>query len=253
MNSIKKELSLEEQMQEIYKTFERVFSEVLKEIEKRNISGLKEKLIQRGYAMLNNDPRTTFKQNNIYFIDFNPISTPNVDYSIERENIDFWNNHPLGYSRHLDEPLHKDSEFYFRINLQKLIAGITEQPIESAARNIFSTNLFFYRTSNETELREYPHELIHCWPFHEQFLKIVKPKLILCNGNGDFSTYSELKQYIKRKYEIQNKKINSSKTIKSFEIIVGDEEEIVNIVGIPSLAQPETNIERIIAGTRSFI
>jgi hypothetical protein len=63
---------------------------------------------------------------------------------------------------------------------------------------VFSTNLCFFRSPPSDLLRWYGIEKFDCWDYHEQFLKIVNPKVIVCNGNGEnFSAYVALKRISK--------------------------------------------------------
>ena len=67
---------------------------------------------------------------------------------------------------------------------------------------IFSANILFVRTSKEADLprkgsEEYERLLTDCLKVHRRLLSIVRPKIIVCLGNGPDSAFSKLKDWLK--------------------------------------------------------
>lgn len=50
-------------------------------------------------------------------------------------------------------------------------------------REIFSTNVNFIRSKGEEALFQYGIIFDCFWDYHIEFLKIIKPDIIICNGN----------------------------------------------------------------------
>lgn len=113
----------------------------------------------------------------------------------ERESPAWWRakqaekGHP--YSCFLDEVWTGSYQPGVRALLDHYGKGDTP---ESRVRSAFATNTYFFRTPSAQELQLYPAELVDCWKYHKEFLRIVKPELVICVGNDErFSAYSKLK------------------------------------------------------------
>lgn len=59
-------------------------------------------------------------------------------------------------------------------------------------RSVFAANAIFQRSGEANTLRGALGLWEKCWPVHRLFLKIVKPKIIICLGNGRRSSFSLL-------------------------------------------------------------
>lgn len=185
------------QIDAFYQEFEAKFQEFLERLSKCKPE-LAERAQARKYSLFNQDPRTTLKKGRYYFIGLNPGGADGCSYP--DENLEFWKSKPLGYSGFFDEfwqseenktpsPHQKRTQ-----ELLCALAGDKEGETEKA-RQVFSTNAYFYRSHGEDDLKEYGQgrslDLINCGDFHRKFLEIVKPNVIICNGcNPDFSAFS---------------------------------------------------------------
>jgi RimJ/RimL family protein N-acetyltransferase len=70
---------------------------------------------------------------------------------------------------------------------------------------VFATNAIFLRSTNTQELKKMKLDDLwgKCWPVHQLFLSIVRPKLILCLGNGNgLSPFSLLRERFSEKSEV---------------------------------------------------
>lgn len=71
----------------------------------------------------------------------------------------------------------------------KRIAELLDKNI----RDIFSCNAIFARSISADQLKDIDVMFNDFWNFHKYFLSIVRPKVIICLGNGSKSSYSLLK------------------------------------------------------------
>lgn len=58
-------------------------------------------------------------------------------------------------------------------------------------RKVLTTNLIFMQSRDASTLTLEMAET--CWPVHELMLQVIRPKIIICNGNSDFSAYGFLR------------------------------------------------------------
>ncbi|MBB4079360.1 hypothetical protein GGR28_001980 [Lewinella aquimaris] len=65
--------------------------------------------------------------------------------------------------------------------LALLIDGMT---LHLRPRQIFSTYAYFSRARDAAELKRFGLELLDCSAFHRKFLQIIRPRVVLCIGNG---------------------------------------------------------------------
>jgi hypothetical protein len=100
-------------------------------------------------------------------------------------------------------------------------------------RCVFAANAIFIRSKTQSDLQESPKQLFEkCWPIHQRFLSIVKPRVILCLGNKeDLSAFALLRERL----EIKPNQIQSHGYVKMFSssITVSDGETInSHIIGV---------------------
>jgi hypothetical protein len=88
--------------------------------------------------------------------------------------------------RHLDElgddtaALQFGDNGRFATNVRAMVCAF-----HADADRVFMTNAIFLRTAGALDLNGREHQLFEAsWPVHAWFLSIVRPKIILCLGNG---------------------------------------------------------------------
>ena len=85
---------------------------------------------------------------------------------------------------------------------QVRVRDFCENLLRKDFRTIFSANSLFVRTTKEIHLREkrpeeYEMLLADCWKVHQRILSIVRPKIIVCLGNGPNSSFLKLRDWLK--------------------------------------------------------
>lgn len=111
-------------------------------------------------------------------------------------------------------------------------------------RNMFCTNLYFFRSPDATILKRFGRENYDCWKYHSKFLKVVEPKIIICNGNSEnFSAFSAFREHFKHDPKNLRKiRLYGSVSLKSFvtENPFENRKEAV-VIGIPHLSHYAPN------------
>lgn len=137
------------------------------------------------------DTSKTLKSGNYYFIGFNPGGNqdPNITLRDAIQNLDRDHNiYLVPYRQHLTSGKLEKLQKRF----QKLFEVLEIDP-----HSVFCTNLIFEASRNISELENIPYKFNVFWKAHLKFLEIIKPKVIICNGNGSISSYSYLKSRFK--------------------------------------------------------
>jgi len=58
-------------------------------------------------------------------------------------------------------------------------------------QQVFSANALFFRSvKGSSDIGNVAELWKRCWPVHQYFLSVVRPRVILCLGNGDVSSFS---------------------------------------------------------------
>lgn len=74
---------------------------------------------------------------------------------------------------------------------QKRVKNLAEL-LNLKIRSVFAVNAIFQRSEKANTLKGSLELWEKCWPVHQLFLQIVKPKIIICLGNGRRSSFSLL-------------------------------------------------------------
>ena len=177
------------------------------------------------------DTRKTLKSGNYYFIGFNPGGKQDQKITL-RDAI-----------RKLD----RDHNIYLAPYRQNISSGKLEklqkrfqklfEVLEIDPHSVFCTNLIFEASRNIAELENISYKFNIFWKAHLKFLEIIKPKVIICNGNGPISSYSYLKSKFENHSNSQEKDFlagHAKWKIKYCEVINNKNKYI--LIGLPHLS-----------------
>lgn len=190
--------SLKEFLVTLYQDVDNKYKEA---IEKLGVSNPKAaSLLQKcKYSIFYSNPLTTLKEGPIYTLGLNPGGTPDDGTTFRLERMKFFQKYP-NWSEYLCAKWKTKNRWYPRgkAPLQVKIKTVLEFILDKLGHEpkigeTFATNLYFFRSPGDDMLQKYGWKNYDCWKYHETFLKIVKPKIIVCIGNGNsFSPFSEL-------------------------------------------------------------
>ena len=242
----------------IYEDFSVQFQKSIAELQSRGKSDLADLMKKRGYSIFYNDPRVTLKPGKVYLVGLNPGGRDTEDYDSEGdEDLEWWEakerklKHP--FSSYLDDEWFQgrgEGNSPHQKNVCSVLSHLRNEiePPEEAARSTCCVNLYFYRTPNVGKLQAYPMELLDCWLFHERFLEIVRPEIIICNGNADaLSSFSVFREKFEKKQAVNCEPINKWRSVKWFVTpATWSAEKKLLIIGIPHLSRPYASVSAIL-------
>ena len=134
------------------------------------------------YRLFYTDPRVTLTPGPIYFCGLKPYGKADTNYGtrpVEEQ--------PARFAAYLDEPI-AASDFAKRtVRLLSALQRTMDRPV--APRDVFCTNWFFYRAPDTAALRRYGLERIAHPEWHADWLRVVRPRVIVCAGNGPVSAF----------------------------------------------------------------
>lgn len=233
----------------VYEQTELKWKEIRQYIANTNLDGGK-------YSIFYNDPYHTLRKGDIYLVGLNPGGDPTkTNFETEDAIITFKhfkNAFGYNYSAYLDEcwgnsasELQKGKALH-QLRVVDLIGHVSKYlGAFRSVRDVFAANLIFFRTKGKNELTELLEKakkaqiLDYCWKWHVRFLEVVRPKIILCNGNAHrLSSYSYVKRFLDSETtKKENTRQFGKKSIKYFEAAIQPHEKSL-IIGIPHLSYP---------------
>jgi hypothetical protein len=163
------------------------------------------------YSIFYSNPLHTLKKGDIYFLGLNPkgkysiIDVNQSEYYCDND-LSFYKNSRVNWCSLIDEYWGQNNSFD---KLQKRIKQvlefvINEMKLSISVREIFSSNINFFRSEDDKELFRIGIPFDICWSYHKKFLEIVKPRIIICNGFGESNTYTKSPfSIIKDKLEVK--------------------------------------------------
>lgn len=237
-------------LQRLYDEIDDYFGKTLDRLKAANKGQLAENLKNCKYSVFYSNPLSTLTKGDIYFLGLNPGGSPLGDgkeYAYEKVSDfqardPYWNAYadeiwsPAGKNRGVGQaPLQRRVQLFLE-SLQH------ELRLKPDMRSVFACNLCFFRSNTDSELREYGDrefsEFFRNW--HKQFLSIVKPKVIVCNGNSkDISAFNAVKSWFNGfELSLSSPVLYSTFTLKSY--IIADysfKKDNVLVLGLPHLSR----------------
>ena len=125
----------------------------------------------------------------------------------------------------------EDTYSLLQERVQWLLEGLVGK---EKAKKVFATNLIFVQSPNDKGVSVA--DANTCWPVHEAFLSIVRPRLILAFGNAEgLSPYS----YMRGKYSGKDKECreafeHGTRELKGFHTEINGQD--VFVAGLPHLS-----------------
>jgi len=150
--------------------------------------------------------RSTLKQGDFYLMGLNPGGNPDKIHVSINESLKQWKGEKdPNWSAYIDENWVSDEEDdkdkKGNARHQVRVRDFCERLLRKDVRTIFSANALFVRTSKEAHLRNKRPEdyrLLHddSWKVHQRVLSIVRPKIVVCLGNGPNSSFAKLREWL---------------------------------------------------------
>lgn len=243
-------MEIERYLEAFYDRLEKQFQGSLKALEgNAETTEIAYNLRQSKYSVFYTNPFHTLKEGLIYFLGLNPGGKVSETYP--HETFDYWKNKTDNWCEYKDaewadrKRSYRPGEAPLQIKVQNVLnfilaqIGIKDHKVE----DVFCTNLLFYRSLDSNFLNQYGN--IDFFKFHEEFLNIVKPKIIVCCGNGKInSPYSKFMEVFGTKSE-QPSPLYGTFSLKWFAIEnPGWRQGKALVIGLPHLSRYKRDIEK---------
>ena len=139
-------------------------------------------LERQKYRLFYTDPRVTLTSGPLYFCGLKPYGHADRTYPMVPLE-----DRPARFAAYLDEPI-AASDFAKR-TVRLLTSLQSTLNVEPDARDVFCTNWFFYRAPDTAALKNYGLSRIAHPNIHADWLRVVRPRVIVCAGNGPISAF----------------------------------------------------------------
>lgn len=194
------------------------------------------------YSIFYSNPLFTLRQSNIYYLGYNPAGKSRNNKGLlldilpyyEFDNYEFYlyNKNYSAFDEQWNGEPGKDKHQIRVKNVIKSILDLLGCSHESH-KDVFCTNFYFYRSQDIYSLIPYKEEFNE---IHKIFLKIINPKIIICNGNNDKeSCYKNIKNILSTENDNLLFPLYNSYSIKyCFTNAINNNKSL--IIGLPHLS-----------------
>ena len=178
-----------------YTQIDNQFQVIVKRLEETS-STLAGDLKKCKYSVFYTNPLKTLRAGDLYFLGLNPGGDSSKEYDDESSPGYSEEEKRKNWCEYTDAIWQENGK---KTNLQRRVPEVLgfilgELDEKQVIKDVFSTNMYFFRSPKGGVLESYG-EGGDCLKYHKTFLEIVKPKIIICCGNGeDLSAYSILRR-----------------------------------------------------------
>lgn len=230
--------NIEQFLESVYNNVSQQHKSLYDSLKKTN-SGLADTVKRSKFSIFYTNPFHTLKEGEIYYIGLNPGgNSDNVVF--EEDTLSFFREKDNSFHcAYLDEvwnsPIKGGSPLQYRTkNLLEMIQSKVEG--KQNIRDIFSTNINFFRSIDYNQLKQFD-MLDSCLTYHKDFFYIVKPKIIVCNGNGENnSAYSVLREFFWI-FTDEQKSFRRGYAIKWFRTENTSWNKNITVIGVPHMSR----------------
>lgn len=188
-------------LKDFYIEIEKLFKEDLSSLKSDNNPRSSE-FENLKYAVFYTNPFTTLKKGDIYFIGTNPgggIPEDDCNCYLKESYEDFLKPKYEKYFDYTDGNWYRTNnpkdrgQYTLQLRITDMLRKIIKKlELKTKLYEIFCINLYFYRSKSLKDIIIYR----EFWQYHEVFLNIIKPKIIICCGNDeDYSPFLKIKKY----------------------------------------------------------
>ncbi len=141
--------------------------------------------------------RQALKEGNFYLMGLNPGGDPDGPGTEVRlrESLNQWEEAKGNWSAYIHENWTKVIGNEGRSQHQKNVRYLCDEVLKESTANVFSANAVFLRSLDGTKLEMSKELLTRCWKLHVLFLRRVKPRVLICLGNGRGSSFDLVRKW----------------------------------------------------------
>lgn len=134
--------------------------------------------------------RQAMKRGSYYFMGLNPGGDPYDEAELLLgESLSKWEKEKPDWSAYTHENWTKRRSQEGAHQHQQNIHYLCKQVLDEEIANVFSANAIFLRSKNSSKLNIPGEFLAQCCKLHSRFLREVKPRVVICLGNGPGSSF----------------------------------------------------------------
>lgn len=134
--------------------------------------------------------RRAMKRGNFYLMGLNPGGDLEDEAELLLgESLSKWEKDGPDWSAYVHENWTKTIGREGAAQHQRNIRYLCEEVLKEDIANVFSANAIFLRSKNSGKLNASGELLVLCRKLHFRFLREVKPRVVICLGNGSGSSF----------------------------------------------------------------
>lgn len=258
-------MEIEKYLEKFYDQLELQFQDSIKSLE--NDPKTASILRKSKYSVFYTNPFRTLKEGPAYYLGLNPGGSEGEHYEDETlatlkkrvDTIPNWCEFTTERWKHRNQGSFAAGQAPFQTRTKEVLEFILGEigVVLANVENVFCTNLFFFRSLNAKVLQKYINSnfLEYHQRCHDEFLNLVKPRVVICNGNGEtFSPFSIQRENFRTKStQAKPTPLFGTFSLKWFCIDNPDwRQERVLVIGLPHLSR-YGDIERLKAGLKIIL
>jgi hypothetical protein len=136
--------------------------------------------------------RQTLGNGNFYLMGLNPGGDPSEDTI--GASLEKWEEYRPDWSAYIHDHWTKTLGNEGNAQHQRNVRYLCEEVLNESSTNMFSANAVFLRSQNFSKLEISGEFLSQCWKLHVRFLREVKPRVLICLGNGPESSFDLVRE-----------------------------------------------------------
>lgn len=150
--------------------------------------------------------RQAVKVGNFYLMGLNPGGDSDEPYTEDLlgESLNKWEEVRPDWSAYLHQNWTKVLDNEGNSQHQKNVRYLCNDLLNESCANIFSANAIFLRSLNSNKLDMSKELLTQCWKLHVSFLRRVKPRVLICLGNGPGSSFDLVREWAEIKSNVKS-------------------------------------------------
>ena len=176
------------------------------------------------------DPEVSLTRGPLYVASMKPYALPGREYPfgwderVERPGLHRWLDGPPGGGNFRREA----------VALVRFVLDVLGS--RSTVREVFNTYATFFRAENAAQLKGWGLDRIDCSAFHRELLGIVRPRVVLCIGNGAAPSAFALLQAIAAPRHTQRREVATRTYVKWFREPLPGGGSPSLVLGVPHLS-----------------
>lgn len=149
--------------------------------------------------------RQTLGNGNFYLMGLNPGGDPgDLSEGTIGASLDKWEEYRPDWSAYIHDNWTKTLGNEGNAQHQRNVRYLCEEVLNESSANVFSANAIFLRSQDFSKLEISGQFLSQYCKLHVRFLREVKPRVLICLGNGPGSSFDLVREWIGGKLDVKS-------------------------------------------------